>query len=182
VRAKGREVRSRFLDRPLYAGTTIPAERRFPVNLSKTRVKVPRTTLIERIQNRIDEATKQHDDAVAEYDKEVAEFLASLPTAIEKRAKDISKLKGDEARRFVSNLRADNYEDGKVWIKVEASSLPKRSDDGAYEYLKGDRSYWYDRHDFEGYIKELKKALKVLEASTDEFISVAATDQYADWL
>jgi len=175
VRAKGREVRSRFLDRPLYAGTTIPAERRFPVNLSKTRVKVPRTTLIERIEEHIVEAEKQLAESEAKYQKELDEFMAKLPGVIDKKVKELLALEPKEA---LNQLRG-GYRNR---IIIDFDLRMPEFDSGGDEYSYIDRRSGYQYHGIKGFIKELKKSKRVLEASTEDTISVSATDQYADWL
>lgn len=148
--------------------------------MANTRVKVPRTVLIERIQEAIDKATKEHADKVAEYEKKKDELMSKLPGELEKLAKEIMSFTDDQADEFFSKLRKNNYAGDKLMVLVNLR-LPLLDDDGYY-YRRTERGYTYASHDFEGYIKQLEKSKRVLEASTEELISVAANDAYADYL
>lgn len=144
--------------------------------MANTRVKVPRTVLIERIQETIDRETKEHADRLAEYEKEVADFIGKLPGALEKRGKEIAALKTEEFEDFVQKTGKSSYDTGSL-VRVPLS-VP-RFEPKHYDYKQ--RGYTY-HHGFKSYIESLEKSKRVLEASTDEFISVSANDEYANYL
>lgn len=145
--------------------------------MANTRVKVPRLVLIERIQESIDKATKEHAARVSEFEAAKAEVLAKLPGELERIAKEISSFSADESEEFVKHLQKTNYAGDKLQIRVDLR-LPKLDDDTEYYNPRRGRPYY----DFLGYISTLEKSKRVLEASTEELISVAANDEYADYL
>lgn len=145
--------------------------------MANTRVKVPRTVLIERIQEVIERETKEHEEALAAHEKKMAEFLAKLPAAMEKRGKEIAALTGEEAEKFVEGVRNDSYDNSSlIRVPLRAPRLESKR----YPSYK-ERGYSYP-YSFESYIASLEKSKRVLEASTEELISVSANDEYANYL
>lgn len=148
--------------------------------MANTRVKVKRTVLIDRIQERIDEATKKHEAQVAEYEAKRDKFIADFPALVEKEAKRLAGLKPDAALEYFKRLRQNTY-DGDTHLQVPIlGQLPPQIDNNQYEYFDRRRGYRYSG--FKGYVAELEKAKRVLESSEDETISVSASDFYADYL
>lgn len=148
--------------------------------MANTRVKVPRTVLIERIQAKIDEATKEHEAEVARFEKERDAFLAALPKAIEEKAAKITAMKPNELLEFFESLRGDSWKETcTITVKVK---WPKPVNEDHYQYQRQNRRDYYSYRGFKGYIESLEKAKRVLEASTEETISVSASDFYANYL
>lgn len=155
------------------------------MSLPKTRVKIPTSTLIERIQVLIDEATAEHEKFVAEYEKEMDVYVEKAKVAFEKRVKEIIALKGEDVYSYFEN--AHRFSTSRGYF-VHVSDLPERPTPvGERERFEGGR----ERRGYEGYrrplgfdayIQELMQAKRILEASTDDTISVSATDRYADWI
>lgn len=148
--------------------------------MANTRIKVPRTTLIDKLQERIDEATAQYEAEVARYEKEREEFLAELPKALKKKAAEIAAMKPDDLLEYFKELRGNAYDErATISIKIK---WPTEIDQDAYLYTNSEGRYRYARRGFKGFVAELEKAKRILEASKEEFISVSATDFYADIL
>lgn len=149
--------------------------------MANTRVKVPKAVLIKRIQAEIERATKEHDEAVAKYEKEAQEFLAALPAAIEAAIKEIAALKGDDALEFVRDLRHNAYEDNtllRVKVKATPPARPELTFPGEIDRRYGYRNF----RNFKNHIEALEKSKRILEAATEDVISISATDEYAEYL
>lgn len=123
-----------------------------------TRVKVPRTTLIERIKEAIEKGEAEAAAEMDAYRKKIAKITTLVAKEITDLATKVSAMTEDELTEFVVE-KADRYSRFSIESDVKLPSKP-------YPYNSE-----YD-----------KRMLRILEASTDDTISVSTRDGLYQYL
>lgn len=127
-----------------------------------TRVKIPRTVLIERIQAEIDKRTAEHEAEVEVYGKKMLALREKLGKEIKEAADKIPAFSDQEFIEFAeANLYTHRYSQPQSYFGV-SMKIPEKP-------------YPLD-------LDHLEKSKRVLEASTDDVISVSSRDDYYHYL
>lgn len=127
--------------------------------MRNTRVKVKREFLIEKIKEKLAREQKKYDDQLAKFEgaivaqsEAVAKELAELSKKISKDPKNTSL--------YLDNSRG--YRRDRILVYLQTEVMVESPSD--YE------------------IKRLSKTIRVLEAATDDTISVSTMDEYYEYL
>jgi hypothetical protein len=136
-----------------------PRSRQKGVLMRNTRVKVKREFLIEKIKEKLAREQKKYDDQLAKFEgaivaqsEAVAKELAELSKKISKDPKNTSL--------YLDNSRG--YRRDRILVYLQTEVMVESPSD--YE------------------IKRLSKTIRVLEAATDDTISVSTMDEYYEYL
>jgi hypothetical protein len=136
-----------------------PRSRQKGVLMRTTRVKVKREFLIEKIKEKLAREQKKYDDQLAKFEgaivaqsEAVAKELAELSKKISKDPKNTSL--------YLDNSRG--YRRDRILVYLQTEVMVESPSD--YE------------------IKRLSKTIRVLEAATDDTISVSTMDEYYEYL
>jgi hypothetical protein len=136
-----------------------PRSRQKGVLMRNTRVKVKREFLIEKIKEKLAREQKNYDDQLAKFEgaivaqsEAVAKELAELSKKISKDPKNTSL--------YLDNSRG--YRRDRILVYLQTEVMVESPSD--YE------------------IKRLSKTIRVLEAATDDTISVSTMDEYYEYL
>lgn len=127
--------------------------------MRNTRVKVKREFLIEKIKEELAKEQKKYDDAVSVY----ASALEAQSVAVAAELRALADKIDLDPKNTTLYSRAEHYWRGdRIMISLETRAAVETPSD--YE------------------IKRLKKTIRVLEAATDDTISVSSMDDYYHFL
>lgn len=126
-----------------------------------TRVKVPRTVLIDRIQAEMDKRTAEHEAEVEVYSKKMLALREKLGKELQEAADKIPAFSDQEFIEFAeASLYSSRYsEPSQMKLTAKIPEKPASLD-----------------------LRYLEKSKRVLEASTDDVISVSSRDDYYHFL
>lgn len=121
-----------------------------------TRIKVSRETLLARLRAERERQASAYTKAEFEYDQKMQAFLPKLEDEIE----SFVELIATDADKALERIDA-NYDGARVMVRFPRLRLPSRP--------KLDT-------------RRLDQMISILDAASDEFISIAADDDYARYL
>ena len=129
--------------------------------MNNTRVKVPRLLLIERIQQEIDTRTTEYENEMKEYEDKIEKLRPAFVKAVKDLADLLDVYTDTELDKFIAEEGYTDRYSGKATLYLDVK-LPQKP-------------YPLDT-------KYAEQSKRILEASTDETISVSSRDLYYQYL